>query len=184
MAYFAQYSLKRVFFAYEFRFQKRPPAVDLIWQDSRSCLPREGQPRKKGRTFTLCSPLFALQSIGQRGAAACGDGKDTAVRAGRRLFASAGTNQAELLELLDRVIHLGTRDAGPVAHLAALQFQIGLIAVHGLFRQQAQQDKVRSGQRRILLTRSHVAPSVSGSNTTTHIVPRASAGQAPALPLR
>ncbi len=127
-------------------FQKLLPASHLFRKHPRTGLPRQRDPGEEGRTLALHRPVFALQRIPQGSPSFGGRGKHSPLWTCLWLITLGGVDQSQPGQLFQRVIDLRPGNSGPIPDLATLQFLIRLIAVHGPFRQQAEQHQVRRGQ--------------------------------------
>lgn len=170
---------QRCFLAREFRLQKFSSAVKLPVKYPRVCLPGKRDPGEKERAIALPGPFFTFEGAGEGSASFRSCSKHAAFGTGGRSTAFSGTNQLQPRELLDGVVDLRPRNTRPVADLTAFKLEISLVAVHGPFGEQAQQNKIRRREREAPLTCAHRAPSDGGSSTTIDIVRRANAGCAP-----
>src|SRR5438045_3466665 len=174
-------ALKRRLFPRQLLLQKILSPAQLLLENPRSSLPRQSKPGEKRRPVALRSPLLALQSIRQRSAPARGCREDAPLWSRHRRIVVSRTNQADLRQLFERVVHLGTGNSCPIPYLPPLQFQVGLVAVHRTLRQKAEQHQVGCGQGP-LLNGAHRAPSAGDSNTTTGIAQEAGVGSWPGPP--
>src|SRR6476646_260596 len=132
MAHFLFNRAQRFQFAVEFTLQKFLTTLELFQDGPGRSLPGKRHPGKERRTITLVGPVFAFKRSSQsRAPFRCG-GEDVALGTERWFVVTCFFNQSKPCQLFQRVIDLGTRHSGPVLYLTALQFEIGLIAVHGL----------------------------------------------------
>src|SRR2546422_7470386 len=184
VAYFLFDALQDGGLARQFHFQEGPAAVNLLANCSWASLPGKRHPGEERRTVALRSPLLALESFGQRRPPAGRRGKHGSLGTRGRIVRFRGADEAAANQFLKRVIDLWAGDSRPVAHFAAFQFEIGLVAVHRALGEQAQQNQVRRGERVPRgVTSAHLSlsrwPSAAGSNTTIVIARQEAADAAP-----
>src|SRR5215472_1333442 len=178
MANFFLDCAQRLFLASEFARQEFFPAPELFADNLRPRLPGESHPGEEWRPLPLRGPVSALQRRGQRHAPFGGGCENTAFRAKSRLLIAGFANEPLPCKLLQRIVDLWPRHSRPILYLAAFQFQVGLVAMHGLLRQEAEQDQV--GHREIALPSwRHCLLSAGGSRTATGIAPAAAADRVP-----
>src|SRR5713101_7429026 len=138
VAYFPFDALQDGGLALEFFFQECPAAANLLANCSWASLPGKRHPREERRPVALGSPILALESFGQSRPAADRRGKHGSLGTRSRIVRFRSANEAAANQFIERVIDLWAGDSRPVAHFAAFQFEIGLIAVHRALGEQAQ----------------------------------------------
>ena len=117
----------------ELGLQKFFAARKLAGDNSGAGLPGKREPGEKSWAVALGGPIFAFERGGESRAAFGGGGEYTAVGASRRLTGVCDSNHSGAREFFHGVIKLRARNVHPIAPLAALEFGVGLIAVHGAF---------------------------------------------------
>lgn len=126
-------------FSCAFLLQKFSPPRELLSENARPALPGETEPGEKRGTVALLGPIFALERVGESRAAAGGGLEDSPFGTSRLVSSLDRANQARVRQLVERIIHLRTRDPGPVANLAVFEERVHVVAVHGTLSEQAQQ---------------------------------------------
>src|SRR4029077_18437052 len=85
--------------------------------------------------------------IRERFAALCRRLKRASLRPTSRFVCFRGLNQSRPRQFLQRVVDHWPRYLRPIPNFPPLEFEVGLISVHGPLRQQAKQHQVRRRQR-------------------------------------
>jgi len=127
--------------------EKLAAGAELAGEDPGARLPGERKPGEEWGAVELGGPIETLEGVGESvaaGGSGCEDATLGAVIAGS--LRVKGVDKAKPGELVERVIDLRPGDAGPVADLAELKQGVGLITVHGLLGQEAEEDEVGGGQ--------------------------------------
>src|SRR3989454_8821260 len=126
VAYFLFDALQDGGLARQFLFQECPAAVNLLAKCSRASLPGKRHPGEERRSVALRSPLLALESFCQRRPAAGRRGKYGSLGTRSRIVRFRGADEAAANQFFKRVIDLWAGGSRPVAHFAAVQFEIGV----------------------------------------------------------
>lgn len=145
----AEDGAERGAFAGELEFEEAAAALELAAEGSGAGEPGKSHPCAEGIRGALGGPPGAFECAGEGAAAARSGGVDAGRRAARRAQIGSrrhDVNQPEARQFFQRIVNLRAGDAGPIADLAAFEFEIGLIAVHGLFGEEREKDEVGGGE--------------------------------------